>query len=855
MKLFSQKPDTLSKTLLWILDKNYKNPLWGNKIASYNYKFKTYEEIFSEAQQFQKLLLNKNINCRDIVLICCKTSEEWIIADLACSMNGIVSLPMDPQIGISNIQNICQKTNPKAILCHREQIDLLKSSNFQLVEIQIPQFSSFDSKELLMMSQEEDEKNLFTIQPTSGTTGDVKLIKKTRFSWNQRNGGKDTLMMIGSLSSPAPRNWFWTNLFYGGSFAETTLDTLIEDCQTINPTQVSAPPLVWEFISKKITSGRIQPYSTIEGNIDWLNQLFGKRCRAVTNTGAQISESTKNSMNMLFPGRFHNGYGCSEAGGISIDGKLLPGVEIKLKDVPEMGYFSTDPIPRGELLVKTTTMFDGYYEDVKKEEWFNTGDIVKLLSDNKIEIIDRISFSLKLSNGKFISPNIIENLLKSSNMVENAFVFVDQETFKVVAVIVPSWENVKKFLQVKKIENQDIIHSSDFKSKIIQELRRIQLINGCGSNELIRGLIIEPIPFLNQTNLINPSLKHSRIKMEDKYSKMFTKELNIPFEDTNHQERLLELLKNILGFFPPLESNWSELGIDSITMTQISSTLSQYFGINISVSQILHSNTIANLLENFLIGNIQEIDELSILEKDISSPLPPLHYQKFRKTGETKNLLLTGSTGFLGLHLLNQLKSFPNVNVYCLSRISKDSFDHKLTKSLGCNLKQFKHIIGDISKPYFGLKEQEYESLKEKCDLIVHNAANVDWSLSYSALRKTNTFPIRTILHFSEYSKPIHYISSIATAEPGSCEDLLQNIPDPSYGYGASKWASEVLLQRATKKYQSNVVVIQTWSFGEVKLVPKCSYERQRLSYVDSERMYLSWSIPSISRKCRMDLC
>jgi len=46
------------------------------------------------------------------------------------------------------------------------------------------------------------------------------------------------------------------------------------------------------------------------------------------------------------------------------DGEIAPGVtEWKLADVPELGYFTTDkPFPRGELLIKTKTMIDGYYK-------------------------------------------------------------------------------------------------------------------------------------------------------------------------------------------------------------------------------------------------------------------------------------------------------------------------------------------------------------------------------------------------------------------------------------------------------------------------------------------------------------
>ena len=49
---------------------------------------------------------------------------------------------------------------------------------------------------------------------------------------------------------------------------------------------------------------------------------------------------------------------------ITRDGEIGAGVkEWKLVDVPELGYFTSDkPFPRGELLVLTETMIDGYYK-------------------------------------------------------------------------------------------------------------------------------------------------------------------------------------------------------------------------------------------------------------------------------------------------------------------------------------------------------------------------------------------------------------------------------------------------------------------------------------------------------------
>ncbi len=56
-----------------------------------------------------------------------------------------------------------------------------------------------------------------------------------------------------------------------------------------------------------------------------------------------------------------DGYGTTEAGGVTSDNVVFVGSRVKLIDVPEMDYYTTDkPNPRGEICVKSETMISGY---------------------------------------------------------------------------------------------------------------------------------------------------------------------------------------------------------------------------------------------------------------------------------------------------------------------------------------------------------------------------------------------------------------------------------------------------------------------------------------------------------------
>ena len=99
---------------------------------------------------------------------------------------------------------------------------------------------------------------------------------------------------------------------------------------------------------------------------------------------------------------------------------------MKLIDLPFSEYNSTDVDPetgnwrpRGELCVRGPILFKGYlsldYETnncLDEDGWFHTGDVAMIMPEhgNAFKIIDRIQSVLKLSNGEYISPEVIENI-------------------------------------------------------------------------------------------------------------------------------------------------------------------------------------------------------------------------------------------------------------------------------------------------------------------------------------------------------------------------------------------------------------------------------------------------------------
>lgn len=144
-------------------------------------------------------------------------------------------------------------------------------------------------------------------------------------------------------------------------------------------------------------------------------------------------------------------------------GPVIKGVEVKFA-------------PDGEILVKGPNVMLGYYKkpaetaEVMEDGWFKTGDIGELVEGRFLKITDRKKEIFKTSGGKFITPQLIENMLKESPYIEQAMVIGEGHKFP-AALIVPAFAALKSWCERNSIEyttNEDII-TKDF---IIQKMRK-----------------------------------------------------------------------------------------------------------------------------------------------------------------------------------------------------------------------------------------------------------------------------------------------------------------------------------------------------------------------------------------------
>ncbi|NUG03010.1 SDR family oxidoreductase, partial [Acinetobacter oleivorans] len=94
-----------------------------------------------------------------------------------------------------------------------------------------------------------------------------------------------------------------------------------------------------------------------------------------------------------------------------------------------------------------------------------------------------------------------------------------------------------------------------------------------------------------------------------------------------------------------------------------------------------------------------------------------------------ENVLLTGATGYLGSRVLKELINKPNIVIHCLVRSADfDQAKHRVLKALGdkydhSKLKNVYFINGFLGASNFGMQFDEYITLSQKIDSVIHCAA------------------------------------------------------------------------------------------------------------------------------------
>ncbi|MFF1744521.1 amino acid adenylation domain-containing protein [Streptomyces mirabilis] len=186
-----------------------------------------------------------------------------------------------------------------------------------------------------------------------------------------------------------------------------------------------------------------------------------------------------------------------------------------------------------------------------------------------------------------------------------------------------------------------------------------------------------------------------------------------------------------------------------------------------------------------------------------------------RVSGTPDRILLTGATGFVGVHLLAELLTSTGAEVVCTVRAASAAEAtariHQALETHLINLpdaarQRITAVPADLARPHLGLGEALFAELARTCGAIFHNAATVSIMREYATLRAANTESTRDLLRMAAVrSTPLHFVSTLSVAPPLALapevpEAFLPPHPGLRSGYQQSKWAAERLLEQAAER-------------------------------------------------------
>ncbi|XP_020234829.1 long chain acyl-CoA synthetase 1 [Cajanus cajan] len=420
--------------------------------------------------------------------------------------------------------------------------------------------------------------NICTIIYTSGTSGDPKGVvlaheNITAFvrgmdlfleQFEEKMTVEDVYLSFLPLAHILDRT-IEEYFFHKGAsvgYYHGDLNALAGDLMELKPTFFAGVPRVFEKIHEGIKKSveELNPVRrTVFGmlykyKLAWMNKGYkhsnaspladllafrkvkarlGGRIRLIIAGGAPLSSEVEEFLRVTSCAFVCQGYGLTETCGSTtlafLDEMCMLGTvgsvsvynEIRLEEVPEMGYNPLGSPSCGEICVRGKSVFTSYYKnpeltrDAIRDGWFHTGDIAELQPNGVVKIIDRKKNLIKLSQGEYIALEHLENVYGITPIVEDVWVYGNSFRSALVAVVVPNEEITKKwaFSNGYMAPFLELCSLDQFKKHVLSELKMTADRNKLKGFEYIKGVILEPQPFDMEIDLVTSTMKKRRNNM------------------------------------------------------------------------------------------------------------------------------------------------------------------------------------------------------------------------------------------------------------------------------------------------------------------------------------------------------
>ncbi|KPK85912.1 MAG: AMP-dependent synthetase [Bacteroides sp. SM23_62_1] len=192
-------------------------------------------------------------------------------------------------------------------------------------------------------------------------------------------------------------------------------------------------------------------------------------------------------------------------------GALIDGVEVKIAE-------------DGEILCKGHNVMLGYYKNdemtksvLDDEGWFHTGDIGCWVDDIFLSVTDRKKEIFKLSSGRYVAPQVVENIFKESVFIDQMMVIGEHQKYA-SALISPNYSYLEQWCQSENItcgDKSELIQLPEVQKIFKNEVNKIN--RALSSTERILKFRLIPDEWSAVTGELSPTLKLRRKFIAEKY--------------------------------------------------------------------------------------------------------------------------------------------------------------------------------------------------------------------------------------------------------------------------------------------------------------------------------------------------
>jgi long-chain acyl-CoA synthetase len=535
----------------------------------------TWSEAAERVENLANGLLARGVRKGESFAIFARTALEWSLFDFALAQVGAVSTPVYPNSSPHDTAYILEHSESVGVLCENagqaagveERRGALPRLRHALTFDDLPALeaegAAFRAEHPSALDEAVaaiDEDDLFTLQYTSGTTGPPKgcMIRHRNYyamvSVIDHLPGyvhDDDLML---LYLPLAHN-FGRLMHLTGPYVGYTIAFLPDPLQTadalltVRPTVLPSVPRVYEKIHTAVV-GTIDETTGVKRRLaDWSLQIgrqvgkrqemgqpvsrvlqlkygladrlvfakirerLGGRLRTPISGGAPLIQEIAEFFDAIGI-RILEGYGLSECTTAATTntheqwrfgtvGPGLPGFELRIAG-------------DGELMVRSDTVFGGYFKDpeataqvLDPDGWLHTGDIAEIDGNGFVKITDRKKDIIVTAGGKNIAPQNLENDLKASKFISQAIVVGDRKPYPAALVTLDEGE-VTKWATARGLSGDT--------AALADDPRVVSLVQGIVDDvnrersryEQIKKFVILPRDFTMEQDEVTPTLKLKR---------------------------------------------------------------------------------------------------------------------------------------------------------------------------------------------------------------------------------------------------------------------------------------------------------------------------------------------------------